>query len=131
MSGPTASNRRRRLLAASVSALMVAMPHAQGFERVVIGIDHFVDCAGLMLRDPAQHAANCLPNRVKTPFTTLGTTNTMPPPPPPVEDEPVDCGPTDCGPVDCGPADCGPVDCGPVDCGPTDCGPADCGPSDA
>lgn len=114
MPNTTASRRirRHRLLAATLSAALVGAPHVQAFERVVIGLEHFSDCASLMLSRPKQHAQECLPNRVPDDFSTLGSlsdspvpasTLAPPPPPPPVVAAPAGCGPVDCGPPDCGP----------------------------
>ena len=126
-----ARTRRRRLLAASVSAAMVSAPQAQAFERVVVGVERFIFCADLLLTDPKKHAENCLPSRVPPDFfkwdSSSGSgTFVAPPPPPPVAVAPPPPAPPVV--VAAEPVDCGPVDCGPTDCGPTDCGPADCGP---
>ena len=129
-SSSAARTRRRRLLAASVSVAMVSSTSAQAFERVVIGFEHFIDCAGLLLSDTEKHAQECLPNNAPPDifkWESDSVPNPVQPPPPVPVAEPIPAP----APVDCGPTDCGPTDCGPTDCGPTDCGPTDCGPSDA
>ena len=108
--------RNRRLLAVSVTAAMVGTPNAHAFERVVIGFEHFIDCAGLLLTDTERHAQNCLPNNAPPDIFKWESESTAydsvapPPPPPKGVVAPGDCGPADCGPADCGPADCGPAD---------------------
>ena len=103
MSNSNASGRRRRrLCAAGISAALIVTPQVQAFERVIIGIDHFVDCAGLLLSNPRAHAENCLPNRVKPNFDSLVSSNSdglvvAPPAPPTGGGGPAGCGPAGCG----------------------------------
>lgn len=103
---------RRALVAATLTASLLAVPQAQAFERVVIGARHLFHCVGLLLGDPKAHAAQCLPNNMENTLSSLsGNTGgdyaavvppvappaiVAPPPPPaspppeaPVEEPPV------------------------------------------
>ena len=98
------SARHRALLAATLCASFLAAPHAQSFERVVVGARHYFECLGLLLSDPKAHAAECLPNNVAITSSSLSSTSsgssfdfTTPPPEeeeppvePPVEEPPVE-----------------------------------------
>ena len=56
---------RRALVAATLTASVLAVPQAHAFERVVVGARHLIECVGLLLSDPEAHAAECLPNNIK------------------------------------------------------------------
>jgi hypothetical protein len=63
----TVSRPRRRKLAAGVGslALVAAAATAPTPAMAVDQVQHFLDCFGWMLNDPAQHAANCSPGHAE------------------------------------------------------------------
>lgn len=80
LSNTSARARRAAVLAAAAMTLSV-LPgsSAHAIDRMGIGTQHFVDCLGLLLSDPAAHEANCLPNRVVPQFGTLSSSETSRP----------------------------------------------------
>lgn len=62
-----------KLLVAALVAASFAMPvQAQSIDpKLVEGFQHFVECAKLMVTDPAAHSEQCGPSRNKRPFGSI------------------------------------------------------------